>query len=90
MVNDPDPAEFVYKTAKMRLELREVGDVESLRDKIRKEERIKLEEEFKKKEADAAALRSEIPTSLSQVTGTPGQNRPVWSGPTSLSEILGR
>ena len=85
----PDPAEFAYKTAKNRIELREVGNIEQYRAKIEKEAYIKAEAEFKKKMEDLEKQRQSIPDSLSSAPGTPGQNKPVWDGPPSLGAILG-
>jgi hypothetical protein len=85
----PNPAEFAYKTAKSRIELREVGSLDAYREKIRAEERIKIEAEFQKKHEETLRQQQAIPGSLTDVTGTPGQNKPVWNGPTPLSAILG-
>lgn len=90
MIQSPDPAEFVYKTAKSRIELREVGGMEAYREKIRKEERVKLEAELKEKSLESAKTRADIPPSLTEVPGNSGQNRPVWNGPTPLKSILAR
>lgn len=87
-VASPDPAEFVYKVAKNRIELREVGNIDQLMQKKEKEIRLKIEAEYKAKAEADAKLRQEIPGSLSEVAGTPGQNKPVWNGPTPLAGIL--
>ena len=89
----PDPAEFVYKTAKHHQEIADAGNLDAFKAKIEKETRIKAEAEFKAKaEADAQARQRErdaLPGSLSNVTGVGGANaRPVWGGPTPLDSIL--
>lgn len=90
-LSSPDPAEFAYKTAKNRIELREVGSLEQYKAKIEKEARIKVEAEFKKKMEDLEKQRQSIPDSLSSVTGATGQtSKPVWGGPTPLRDILAR
>ena len=83
-----DPAEFAYRLGKQTKELREVGSVEAMRDKIAKEERIKLEAEFKKKQADLVKQREELTPTLSDVKGASKQHEPVFRGPTPFADIL--
>lgn len=86
----PDPAEFAYKHGARLKEMREVGDLDKYREKIEKETRAKLEAEFKAKQEELEKKRAELPGSLSDVRGTTTQQKPVYSGPTSLDDILGR
>jgi hypothetical protein len=86
----PDPAEFAYKHGARLKEMREVGDLDKYREKIEKETRAKLEAEFKAKQEELEKKRSELPGSLSDVRGTTTQQKPVYAGPTSLDDILGR
>jgi hypothetical protein len=89
MMQSQDPADFAYRTAKNHKELRDAGDIDSLRAKIEKETRIKIEAELKEKAEALQKERAALPTSLSDVRGTSKQlNRPVWNGPQSLEEIL--
>ena len=83
-----DPAEFAYRLGKQTKELREVGSVEAMREKIAKEERIKLEAEFKKKQADLVKQREELTPTLSDVKGASKQHEPVFRGPTPFADIL--
>ena len=87
----PDPAEFAYQTAKRHKDIQEAGGVDELLAKREKETRIKVEaemkEKFKKEQEERGKEQAAIPGSLSNVTGT-GNTRPVWSGPTSLENIL--
>ena len=83
----PDPAEFVYKTAKTHQELADAGSIDELRARLEKEARIKVEAEFREKEENRKKEQAAIPSSLSNVTSV-GTNRPVWGGPTSLDNIL--
>lgn len=85
-----DPAEFAYKHAQRIKEMRDVGDIDKFREKIEKETRTKLEAEFKAKQDELEKKRAELPGSLSDVRGTTTQQKPVYSGPTSLDDILGR
>ena len=84
-----DPAEFAYRLGKQTRELREVGSVEAMREKIAKEERAKLEAEFKKKQSDLAKQREELTPTLSDVKGASKQHEPVFRGPTPFKDILG-
>lgn len=87
MLNAADPGEFAYQAATNHLKFREAGSVEAMTAKIEKELRLKIEGEFKKKQEDEAKERAAIPGSLSTVTGN-NPSKPVWSGPTSLDNIL--
>ena len=86
-MGSPDPAEFAYQSGKTMKELSEAGDINALRAKIAKEERTKLEAEFKAKTEKEAAERAALPGSLSGVSAVP-QKRQVWGGPTPLDSIL--
>jgi len=88
-IASPNPAEFAYKMGKNHKELRDAGDIDALRARIEKETRIKLEAELKAKAELLEKERAAIPQSLSDVRGAASTaNRPVWTGPPSLDEIL--
>ena len=90
-IASPNPAEFAYKMGKNHKELRDAGDIDTLRANIEKETRIKLEAELKAKAERLEKERAAIPPSLSDVRGAASTaNRPVWTGPPSLEEILKR
>lgn len=83
-----DPAEYAYRTGKNHRELREAGGLDAMREKIAKEERVKVEAEIKAKAEKERAERAAIPPSLSDVRGATAQHRPVFAGPTPMTEIL--
>jgi len=85
-----DPAEFAYRMGKQTKELREVGNIDALREKIEKETRTRLEAEYKQKQEDLEKKREAIPPSLSDVRGGAKPSQPVWSGPTPLGDILSK
>src|SRR5258706_3561150 len=78
----PDPAEFAYKTAKQHKDLQEAGNIDTLRENIRKEERLKVEAELKSKEEQLKKERDALPGTLSDARGTK-QQKTVWGGGTS-------
>jgi hypothetical protein len=93
MVQQIDPAEFAYRTAKNHREMQQAGGLDKLRAEIdakaRAEERAKVEAEFKAKQEQMERERAAIPPSLSDVRGAaPGQRAAVWGGPTPLADVL--
>ena len=84
----PDPGEFAYRLGKHTKEVRDAGSIDALREKIAKEERQKLEAEFKKKQEDLEKQRKDLPGSLSDVKGASRKSVPVWTGPESMEDIL--
>jgi len=83
----PDPGEFAYVTADRHLKLEQAGSIEALSEKIRKEERLKLEAELKEKAEKLEKERAALPPSLSDQPSK-GVNRPTWQGPTPMDQIL--
>lgn len=92
MLQQPDPAEFAYKTAKTHEELESAGSIDELRAKIETDTRAKVEAEIRAKikaeEEARQAAAAALPGSLSKVTGAGAPSRVSWSGPTSLDSIL--
>ena len=86
-MGSPDPGEFVYKTAKFHKDLQGAGNIDNLRAQIEKETRIKIEAELKEKEGKLKKEREALPGTLSDVRGTK-QQAVVWSGPSTLDDIL--
>lgn len=90
-VNAPDPGEFAYKTGKSHKELQDAGDIDSFKEKIEKETRVRVEtemrEKLKKEEESRKKEQEALPGSLSKVTGV-GNSRPAWGGPPTLEDIL--
>jgi hypothetical protein len=96
MVNAPDPAEFAYRTAANHLlykQMEELGGMEAYKKKVEAEAtakvRAEVEAELKKKAEELQKEKDKIPGSLSDAPSK-GVNRPVWSGPTPLGDIIGR
>jgi hypothetical protein len=87
MLNAPDPAEFAYRTGKNYSDLQKAGNLDTLRAQIEQETRIKIETEFKMREEAKKQALDAIPQSLTNVRST-GANKPVWSGPPPLDDIL--
>ena len=92
MLNQLDPAEFAYQTAKQHKEMSEIGNIDEYRKKIEAETRARVEKEMREKmDAEARARAAEaarLPGSLTNVPGTAPASRPVWGGPTPLDSIL--
>lgn len=92
MLQAPDPAEFAYRTAANHMAIKEAGGIEELRAKIERDTtarvRAEVEAELRAKADALAKAREALPGSLSDARSTGAANRPVWSGPPSLDEIL--
>lgn len=89
LVQQFDPAEFAYKTAKAAMdqyEWQQSGGAEGMRKKVEAEIRAKIEAELKEKQAESEKQRQALPGSLSNVSGLPGKR--TWTGPPSLDDIL--
>lgn len=90
----PDPAEFAYKLGTNQLELQQAGGMDALKVKIEKDTearvRTKIEAELKEKAEALAKERAALPPSLSEARSTGSSSRPMWSGPPSLDNILGK
>jgi hypothetical protein len=93
MMASGDPAEFVYRTATNHQLLQQAGGINELRKKIEEETTVKvrkqIEEELRVKAETLAKERAALPGSLTEAPSK-GVNRPVWYGPTSMDDILGR
>jgi hypothetical protein len=87
----PDPAMFAFNMGKNHMELKQVGNLDALRDKITKETearvRATVEAEFKAKEEALAKERAALPPSLSDARAG-SSNRVVWEGPPPMADIL--
>lgn len=84
---DSNPAAKVYKLAEKEMKLREMGDPDEYRAKLKAELRAELLKEQEEKQALAAKTRATIPESLAGVRGG-GAGAAEWAGPTSLKDIL--
>ena len=90
-----DPYEFIYRTAKNHVELKqlnEAGGVEGYREAIEKEFRAKwdAEQAEKTKEAVEKAIDESIPGSLATQRAAGGNKANTFAGPTPLKNILSR
>jgi hypothetical protein len=89
---DADPAEFAYRVGRNHLELKQAGSIEEMRAKLVRDTetrvRAQLEAELKAKAEALAKQKEALPPSLSEARSA-GHNRPVWSGPTPLDDIIG-
>ena len=83
----PNPAEFAYRIGKNYHDLQQAGSIEQLKERIEKEARIKVENEYKQKHEELEKLRQSLPSSLSEARGT-NQQRVQYTGPTPLGAIL--
>lgn len=94
MLTAPDPAEYVYRTAKQYQELQGIESVDKLRERIREEERAKILKEIEDKGGKTPPEQPEqkkpeppaIPDSLSNERSS-GDSPPTKR---SLNEIFGR
>lgn len=82
-----NPAKFAYDAGKTYLQVKDVGSLDDLRERIRTEERAKIEAELKAKSAELAAAA--IPTSNAGARGSGAGTAPAIE-PKSLKDILGR
>lgn len=88
MVQQANPAEFVYKTATNQQKLQEMGDPSEYESKIRADERAKVEAELVGKNTAEAKKRADLPGSIATASGVGGATAQTWSGPTSLDDLL--
>lgn len=86
---DPDPYDFIYRTAKAQKELAEVGDINALKAKIRAEVVAEMEQSNKTKIEEEIQKRSNLPGTLANERAT-GGNAKQSKGTESLDDILGR
>ena len=92
MFAHPDPATFVYQTAKNHIELQQAGGIEEMRAKIERETaarvRAEVEAELNAKVAALAKAKADLPPSLSSARAVGDATKPVWGGPPSMKSIL--
>lgn len=86
-VNEVSPAEFLYKAAKAKKELAEVGDIDQLKAKLKAELLAEIETETKAKFEADLAKKSGIPQTLANQRTA---STPTKGGEDSLEDILGR
>lgn len=88
MIQQVDPAEFAYKTAKTHQKLQTVGDLDSYEAKIRADERAKAEAAMNAKIEAEIQKRLNVPKSLSNARATGGNANVAIDE--SLEDILKR
>lgn len=85
MLNNPNPAEYIYNEAKKHAEFKDFSDPEAYKQKLREELRKELEAELE------AKTKPRLPPDLAQAPSAGGQTtKPQWSGPTPMRDILTR
>lgn len=84
----PDPARFMYETARQFSQVRGVKSVDELREKLRAELRAEIEAE--RNSPAAAAASKPIPQSLAGVRANGASAPAAWRGPRSEDELWGR
>lgn len=80
----PNPAKFAYEYAKLHREVQDIGSVDELREKIRAEEREKLEAEMRRTTAKTEAAKVSTSSAGARSAGT----APVDVGEMSLEDVL--
>lgn len=84
-VTQPDPGEWIYRTGKQFSQLDAAGgDIDSLREQIRNEERAKLMKELK----DKADNAPQVPEAITDETNAAAPREKVEGGPTPLENIF--
>jgi hypothetical protein len=83
-----NPALFAYQNGKAFMELKDIGSLDELRERIRQEERERLESEYRKQNVITQAAQAS--TSSAGAKGAGANTSPVFSGPTPLNQIFGR
>lgn len=86
MLQQPDPAEWAYRTAKTHLEVAQYGNLEAA-----VEARVAAALEQKLAEFQAKAAKPAIPASLATERNVGSRTNPVpWNGPVPIGDILSR
>ena len=86
MNNKPNPAKFVYEQMLKHEQFEEMQDIDAFRDKIRSEERLKLEEESKESKSEQAEKTENISPSLAKARGTTDKAEKLSGNPEDLFE----
>jgi hypothetical protein len=88
MVNQSNPAEFMYKTAASQQKLREMGDPSEYEKKLTERITAELEAKYAARLEEETKKRSNLPGSIATVSAAGGATSATWSGPTSLDDLL--
>lgn len=88
MLQDQDPAEYVYEWARAYEEFKDTPSIDALREKLREE--LRAEMAATQPAATHDAPRPQPTKSLASARGTGAHAKQTWSGPRPLSEILAR
>lgn len=87
MLQQPDPAEWAYRTAKTHMEVTQYGGLDAA---VEARVQAALAAEMEKLKAQAA-VKPQVPPSLAtERTVAPRTNSVPWAGPPSLDSILNR
>jgi hypothetical protein len=84
MVQQPNPADFAYKTALNQQKLQEMGNPLEYEKKLEEKIRAKLKAEIETE----AAKREDLPGTLATTRGIAGTHAATWQGPPSLDDVL--
>ena len=87
MGEHPMPASFAYENGKTYLEAKDIGSISELRERIRNEERERLESEYKQQYGQA--IVKNLPKTIAGARGSGAETAAAWAGPTSLRSMLG-
>lgn len=88
MVQQANPAEFVYRTAANQQKLREMGDPLKYEEQLKAKITAELEVKYAAKLEEETKKRASLPGSLATTAGAGGAAAAGWSGPTSLEDLL--
>ncbi len=87
MLQQPDPAEYVYSTAKRLMDIQSIGDVDAFKEKTRSEIRAEIEAEVKAEYEQKLTQANNLPQSFSE-KGSKNAPKGEFAGPTSMESIL--
>lgn len=85
-LNDAMPGEFAYQACKRHLMLKDIGDPAEYEQRIRADERAKVEAEAKA----AGKAKKTVPNLPESLASEPGGSRggPGWVGPRSIEDVI--
>lgn len=89
MSESPDPADFAYKQADQHAKMQQFGSIDKFEEKVRAEERAKVEAAIKSEYEAKLKELSSIPESLSEARAAGGNSSPPVTNE-ALEDILGR
>lgn len=88
MMQQPDPAEWAYRTAKRAKDIAEMGDPAAFRERTRAELLAEIKAEQEAEAVETAPDLPNIPKTLGKTRTVGSRKGPAWAGPETLDEIL--